>query len=188
MRENDGDERLVELDEKLPAILSSQARPSDARESLGFAQRCYQKILHGPSARLWAEGFEAQPNLADDMNVQNRYNAACAAALAGSGQGKDDPALDNEKRARWRKPAIDWLKADLTAWSKTLESGSPLVQQQAITQTLQQWKADTDLAGLRDAPALAKLPDDEQKACRALWSEVDSLLAKSRGTKSKPGN
>ncbi len=43
------------------------------------------------------------------------------------------------------------------------------------------------LAGLRDATALAKLPEDEQKACRALWTEVDVLLAKVLGTDPKSG-
>jgi hypothetical protein len=36
------------------------------------------------------------------------------------------------------------------------------------------------LAGLRDEAALAKLPEDEQEACRALWAEVDALLTKAR--------
>ena len=37
----------------------------------------------------------------------------------------DDPPLDSEKKAHWRKQAIDWLKAELTAWSKILESSPP---------------------------------------------------------------
>jgi len=177
-------ERLVELDHKLPAILTGKARPSDALETLGFAQLCSEKKLHGASARLWAEAFQAQPRLAEDMQVQNRYNAACAAALAGSGQGKDDPPLDEGTKARWRKQAIDWLRADLTAWSKLLESGPPQARQ-PIPETLQHWKADADLSGLRDAAALAKLPENEQQACRGLWAEVDALLAKSHSTNPK---
>ena len=117
---------------------------------------CYMKRVHGASARFWSEAFRFEPKLADDMNVQNRYNAACAAALAGSGQGKDDPPLDDAKKAHWRKQAIDWLKADLAARSKILATGPPQAKQ-LVTQTLQHWKADTDLAGLRDADAMAKL-------------------------------
>ncbi len=169
--------RLVELDSKLPAILGGLVKPSDALETLGFAELCYSKKLHRASARFWSEAFQAQPKLAEDMNVQNRYNAACAAALAGSGQGKDDPPLDDAAKARWRKQAIDWLKADLAARSKILDTARPQVRQ-AVTQTLQYWKADTDLAGLRDAAALAKLPEDEKKTCRALWAGVDALLSK----------
>ncbi len=177
-------ERLVELDRKLPAILAGKARPLDAAETLAFAMLCYDKKLHGASARLWSESFQSQPKLAEDMQVQNRHNAACAAALAGCGQGKDDTPLDEAAKARWRKQAIDWLKADLAGWSKILESGSPQARQ-AVTQTLQHWKADADLAGIRGPAALAKLPADEQTTCRKLWSQVEALLAKS-GSKPAP--
>jgi Flp pilus assembly protein TadD len=173
-------ERLVELDAKLPAVLSGKLKPANAVEMLGFAQLCYEKQLHGASARLWTEAFQAQPKLADDMQAAHRYNPACAAARAGCGQGKDDPPLDEATRARWRKQALDWLQADLTAWSKLLASGTPQARQ-SIPQTLQHWKADPDLAGIRDPAALAKLPEDEQKTCRRLWAEVDALLAKARG-------
>jgi len=182
-----GIERMVKLDRKLPAILAGKAGPSDALESLGFAQLCYDKKLHGASARFWAEALQAQPKLTEDMEAGNRYNAACAAALVGSGQGKDDPPLDDAAKARWRKQAIEWLKADLIAWSKVLESG-PSQARQPIRETLQHWKTDSDLAGLRDAAALAKLPEEERKACRALWAEVDALLAKSQGTNPEQGH
>ena len=171
-------ERLVELDHKLPAIVSGKAKPSNAAEMLAFAQLCYKKKLHGASVRFWSEAFQSQPKLAEDMQVQNRYNAACAAAMAGCGQGKDDPPLDDTAKARWRKQAIDWLKADLAAWTKIVESGPPQARQ-AVSQTLQHWKVDTDLAGIRDPAALAKLPADEQAACRALWAQVEALLGKS---------
>jgi hypothetical protein len=65
----------------------------------------------------------------------------------------------------------------LAAWSKALETGPPEARP-SIATTLQHWKADTDLAGIRDEPALAKLPDAEHKACRAFWAEVDGLLKK----------
>ena len=56
-----------------------------------------------------------------------------------------------------------------------------------VSQKLQRWKADTDLAGIRDETTVKALADDEQKACRELWAEVDALLAKSQGgTASRP--
>ena len=33
-----------------------------------------------------------------------------------------------------------------------------------------------DLAGVRDPEALIKLPQEEQKAWRDLWADVDTLL------------
>jgi hypothetical protein len=47
-----------------------------------------------------------------------------------------------------------------------------------VVSTLQHWKVDPDLASLREPKAVARLTTDEQKACRAVWSEVDALLAK----------
>jgi hypothetical protein len=41
---------------------------------------------------------------------------------------------------------------------------------------LTHWRADPDLAGVRDKPALDKLPDAERMAWRKLWAEVDGLL------------
>jgi serine/threonine-protein kinase len=172
-------ERLLELDTKLPRILSGKVKPTDGAETLALAQLCYDKKLHGSAARLCTEAFEAEPKLADDIQAQHRYNAACAAALAGCGQGKDDPPLDKPAKARWRQQATDWLKAHLAEWSKVLQTGPPAMRK-SIPQTLQHWKADPDLAGLRDPEALKQLPEAEQRACQALWAEVDALLARAQ--------
>jgi hypothetical protein len=40
------------------------------------------------------------------------------------------------------------------------------------------WQKFIDLAGIRDAPALANLPADEQKAFTQLWADVAALLKK----------
>jgi eukaryotic-like serine/threonine-protein kinase len=169
-------ERLVELELKLPELLSGHDKPRNAEDSLVLAQMCYNKKLHGGAARFCADAFVDRPNLAEDMNAQTRYNAACAAALAGSGQSKDDPPLDEKTRLRWRKQAVEWLKADLAAWTKFVATGNAQAKP-IVTKTLEHWKADTDLTALRDAASLTKLPADEQKACRGLWAEVDALLA-----------
>jgi serine/threonine-protein kinase len=116
------------------------------------------------------------PKLAEDMEAGNRYNAARAAALAGAGEGEQEPPPDEPERARWRKKAVEWLRADLARWSEPARSATPAARGE-IAGTLRHWKADADLAGLRDPAAIAALPPDEQAACRALWSEVDALLA-----------
>ena len=46
-------------------------------------------FLNCAAARFYEEAFAAQPKLADDLGAAHRYNAACAAALAGCGQSKD---------------------------------------------------------------------------------------------------
>ena len=42
-------------------------------------------------------------------------------------------------------------------------------------------RKDPDLAGIRDEAALVKLPEEEQKAFRTLWAEVEALLKKASG-------
>ena len=52
-----------------------------------------------------------------------------------------------------------------------------------VIRSLEHWKRDVDLAGLRDKTSLAKLPEPERKACQAFWGEVDELLKKAAGAK-----
>jgi tetratricopeptide (TPR) repeat protein len=180
-------ERLVELDEKLPAVLHGEEQPADAAERLAFADLCVRyKRLPAAAARLWAEAF-ADPELAENVKVLHRYNAACAAALAGSGQGEDGAKLKDKERARWREQAVVWLRADLAAWTKRLEKGTP-ADRAAVQQQMQRWQKDTALAGIRDPAALAKLPEAERETCRKLWADVEALLArvKPKGKEAPP--
>jgi tetratricopeptide (TPR) repeat protein len=173
-------EQAITLAARLPAVLTGDEAPKDAAEELAFAKLCYDMGRHSAATGLFAEALKADRKLAEDRQTQYRYAAACAAALAGCGHGKDAPPPDEAARAGLRTQARDWLRAELAAWSKLIESGPPQARP-AIAQTLEHWKVDPDLAGLREPDELAKLPKDEQTACRALWAEVDDLLAKGRG-------
>jgi hypothetical protein len=173
-------ERLGALESRLPVVLRGEDKPKDAAEGIDFASMAYKTKQVGPSARLYADAFQADHNLAEDMQAENRYNAACAAALTGAAKGDDQPPLDEKEKVRWRKQALDWLRADLAFWSKQVETGKPEAKT-LVGRKLQHWKADSDLAGIRDETAMKELPEDERKACRALWAEVDALLAKAQG-------
>ncbi len=52
----------------------------------------------------------------------SRFAVAVAAALAGCGKGEDAAKLDDKERTRLRQQALTWLRADLEAWGKLLES------------------------------------------------------------------
>src|SRR5262249_6843214 len=93
---------------------------------------------------------------------------------------KDDPAPDAAAKAKLRQQARNWLKSELAAWSKLLQSGPPQANG-AIAQILQHWQKDTDLAGVRETQALQKLPGAERKAWDALWAEWKDLLKKTQG-------
>jgi tetratricopeptide (TPR) repeat protein len=169
-------ERMPDLDGKLPAVLKG-GDPGDTAQQLGLAYLCQIRYeLYATSARLYARAFTADPKLADDLGRQHRYNAACMAALAAAGQGKDADQIDVAGRARLRRQALDWLQDDLKLWSRQIDGDDPK-QLQRAGQVLQHWKRDRDLAALRDPDAVAKLLPDEREACRRLWAEVERLLS-----------
>jgi tetratricopeptide (TPR) repeat protein len=171
-------ERLIELDGKLPAILSGQRRPADAAEGLAAAQLCqmpYRKC-YAAAAHLFSEAFAAKPELIGNGPSPARYDAACAAALAGCGQGKDADKLDGKERARLRRQALDWLRADLAAWGRWLEK-APEARLLFVGQ-LRHWLADSDLAGVREREALATLPEAERQPWRQLWDDVADTLTR----------
>jgi tetratricopeptide (TPR) repeat protein len=167
-------ERLPAREQKLSAVLHGQHNPAPA-ECLEYAELCYLKRLYAGAAQLYAGAFAAVPKLADDLRASHRYNAACNAALAGSGQGDDAKQLDDKKRARRRRQALDWLRADLAARAKQLESGKA-ADRADVQEQMRHWQQDADLTSLRAPDAVAKLPADEQEACRKFWADVAALL------------
>jgi superkiller protein 3 len=169
-------ERLIALEKRLVAVLKGEAKPKDAAERLDLAWLCRQPYQRQYSAatRFYAAAFAAQPKFADDLRHRRRYNAACAAALAGTDRDKDPTKLNAKEQARLRQQALDWLKADLAAWAKLADG--PAAQHPAVRQVLRHWCADADLAGVRDKSALDKLPAGERDAWRKLWADVDGLL------------
>jgi serine/threonine-protein kinase len=172
-------ERLVASEAKLGAILRAGAEPDNAQERLLLAQMCYHKQWHVAAARFLGDAFKADGKLAEDMQAGNRYNAACSAALAGSGKSKDGPPLGQEAQQRLRRQALDWLKADLAYWTKQVETSRPQAKV-IVSQHLQHWKTDPDLAGIRDREALKRLPEDERNTWGAFWGNVDSVLGRAR--------
>ena len=140
---------------------------------------CQSKKLYHAGARLFADAFAADPKLADDLKSADRYNAACFAVLAAAGQGEDAAKLDDAERARLRRQALDWLRADLTLWTRQLESGQPADRPEARRMLLH-WQDDGDLAGLRDEATLAGLPEAERKEWQGLWGDVKALLERAQ--------
>jgi eukaryotic-like serine/threonine-protein kinase len=177
-------EPLAALEARLPAILKGNDRPKDVAERLDLAQMCYNKKLFAAAARYWGEALDEDSKVGNDRRLQHRYNAACSAALTASGQSKDEPPLDVGAKASLRIRARDWLRAELAAWSRLLQSGPPTARP-TIVFTMQHWRRDVDLAAVRDAAALAKVPEAERKEWQAIWEEVDALIRKA--SDAKPG-
>jgi serine/threonine protein kinase/Flp pilus assembly protein TadD len=167
-------ERLVAHD-KLPDVLSGKVQPADTAERLALARFCQEhKKRYAAAARFYAEAFVAEPKLIGAQPSGHRYNAACAAALAGCGQGEDAKSLDDKERTRLRRQALDWLRAELAGWRRLLEN-EPAKARAAVMQQLQHWQNDPDFAGVRGSKALGQLPAAERPGWQKLWQEVEEL-------------
>jgi tetratricopeptide (TPR) repeat protein len=169
-------EKLARLDVRLPAVLAGKDKPKNAAEHLDFALLCQRhRHRYAAAARLYAEAFAAQPTLADNLQKGHRYNAACAAALAGCGKGEEGFRLPEQHHSKWRKQALTWLQADLDAWRRLFEKDPDKVRP-VIIGKMQHWQSDADFAGLRGQEALARLPDSERLAWQKLWAGVRETL------------
>ena len=140
-----------------------------------------QNLVSYHLGRLRAERLVAARRSTFDARDAYYYLdlANCAAALAAAGQGKDARKLADEERARLRQQALDWLRADLTAWTRVMGKGPPEARQ-LLAQALQHWQKGPDLAGLRDKAALDQLPAAERDAWQRLWANVNALLQRTQ--------
>jgi serine/threonine protein kinase/tetratricopeptide (TPR) repeat protein len=173
-------EQVARLANRLPEVLQGKDQPKDAAECLAFARLCqlYRKQYRA-AARFYEDAFARQPALAEDLPSGNRYNAACAATLAGCGQAQDAGGLSDQERAGLRKQALGWLRAELEACRRLLEKG-PDTNRPAIARHLAHGLEDTDFAGVRGEQALAKLPEAERGGWQQLWADVGDTLARAQ--------
>jgi serine/threonine-protein kinase len=177
--------RLSAARDKLPAYQDGNYTPASNAERLDLGEWCRIRKLHRTAARIYAQAFAADPKLADNVGNGLRYIAACSAALAACGNGEEAANLDGVERARLRKQALDWLRANLAVRTNQLDSGTP-ASRAGVLRALRPWQQDPDLAGIRDPEALARLPEAERKELEALWAEVQALL--DRAQENSPGS
>ena len=165
---------LLALEGSLPAIVQGKDKPAPA-DCLDLAELCFVKKHYATAARLYAEALAATPGLTEGLRAGHRFNAARAAALAGCRRGDDVAGLGESEQKDLRNQARDWLRLDLAAWARKVDTGTEADRIQA-QKTLAPWRDDPALAGLRDADALERLPPAERQECQALWQEVAALL------------
>jgi serine/threonine-protein kinase len=169
---------------KLPAFLDGNYQPVDNDERLALLGTCQFMNRPRAIARLYADAFATDPRLAEDLHAGHRLRAARAASLAGCGLGSDGAKLSMTERSAWRRQACEWLRADLAACTKLLDGQAP-DSRILVRNPLVNWKADPDLAGLREASEIDRLSPDEKPEWLALWQAVDTLLSRARETKPK---
>jgi len=160
---------------RLEAVRRGEATPTGADECLKLGFFAYHTKLNRTAAWLYAEAFAAEPKRAEEMDGWYHYSAVCFAALAAAGEGRDAQLLPDKVVVMLRRQALHWLRANLAAWRRRGESARPEDRRQLV-RAMQQWQGDSDLASIRDADALAKLPADEQEDFSKLWDDVAALL------------
>jgi eukaryotic-like serine/threonine-protein kinase len=159
---------------KLPEFLAGKYQPRDNDERLALVGVCQYENRSVALVQLYADMFESDPRLAEDTQVRHRWEAACAAALAGCGRCVDAESLDEEARRRWRDQGRLWLHADLAELCKPQTDAA--AASNSVKQWLLSWQANTDLAGVRELAELTKLSEDERRAWLALWKEVADAI------------
>jgi serine/threonine protein kinase/Flp pilus assembly protein TadD len=172
-------ERLIEMDAHEAAGKQSFA---DAGERLLYGAHCFRTRRLDQSARHFEEALADNSPGAADLVSRYRYNAACAAALAGIGEGDDTSSLTEAQLARRRGQARDWIRACLQESARVLESKDQDAPAKTVSR-FEHWLRDPDLRGIRDQEYIAKLVPDERESCIRLWNEVRELLARARTKK-----
>ena len=163
----------------LPKVLSGESQPADTAERIALAMLCQHQSrqFYVACAGFYSDGFAADPKLTN--HYPYRYNAACAAALAGCGQGKDAANLGAGEYARLRKQSLAWLGAELDAWRLKLDK-NPQKDCTAVGKQMQHWQQDPDFRGVRSPEALAKLHEAERRLWQQFWQNVEELSKRAR--------
>jgi tetratricopeptide (TPR) repeat protein len=172
-------QQYAALDAKLRAVQDGKEKPANAPEQIELARWCVRKRAYVAAVRFYRDAFTAEPKLAEAVPAPTRYDAACAAALAGCDQGSDADKVNDQKQALFRQQSLQWLRQDLAWWSKALDDGTEKTRAE-VRKRMQHWLADGDLAGVRTRDSLARFPDAERVQWEKLWSEVDALLRRVR--------
>jgi tetratricopeptide (TPR) repeat protein len=169
---------LVEREARLADVLSGKAQvtPLQRRQ---LAAVCLLKKRYGDAVRLFDESFAAQPPPAGELQADVRFEAACAAI--GAAEQSDDLA----ERARLLDKAMKWMGADLTMWVQVLNGGKES-DRKYLLKTVYLWRSEPRLASIRDAEALRRWPPELQAQCRALWHDVNALIALAEAAAPQP--
>jgi tetratricopeptide (TPR) repeat protein len=173
-------QRMAALLPRLDDVLAGRTVPATPAEAIDFALLCRQPFRgqHAAAVRLFDRAFTDDPKLADDLTNSNRYDAACSAALAGSGQGADAPA-EPAGRAALRGQALAWLRARLAPKTMQAASDKPADRQSAAG-GLTGWLDEGFLAAVRPGNPKYDLPADERAGWESFWSDVRATIEAAR--------
>jgi serine/threonine-protein kinase len=165
-------EMMRRLASNIDAVLADPHTGASPLERAHLGSICRMNGRFADAVRFYTDAFAAAPSLTEDPSNGFRYQAACAAALAGRETGLTPEAGGASQRASYRQQARQWLSADVQLLRVQVERQSA---REHLRNILLRWQADPALAGIREASLLRALPEDERKQCVDLWSRVKEL-------------
>ena len=163
---------MLALEKRQAGFMLSGARPLNVSDAALRADWCAYHQHYTEAVAIYAEAFARNPKLADNSSNSYRYNAACCAALAADGKGREPPLLS--ERPEYRRQARTWLEAQFAQRKRSFEAN----ENSARTQTrkdLEEWLLDADLASIRNPARLRELHPDEQALFERFWRDVRAL-------------
>jgi tetratricopeptide (TPR) repeat protein len=149
-------------------ILRGAAASASAEELFAVAILEHERGRLAASATLFARALSHDP--LPQLLADHRSVAAQVAARAGTGAGTDASTTDGFARAAHRRNAITWLRAALA---------DAQARRTAATDA-RAWLENKSFAKIREEPAIASFPDEEQESLRAFWEEVRAIAGPSR--------
>jgi hypothetical protein len=170
--------RMDEADADVhPSLLTPDEHERDLWESVvsGVWVHFVREHHYAAAARWFATAFKAEPHLIAGPPRTARYLAACAAARAGSGQGRDAEEVGEEGRVGFRRQALGWLRDELEA-RRSLE-GQP-DKAAWLANDLGLWLWDSHFDDVRGPESLARLPEPGRQAWQKLWADVADTVAR----------
>ncbi|MHC4956377.1 MAG: tetratricopeptide repeat protein [Planctomycetota bacterium] len=179
------DPKYVEARGELGKALLANGRADEAVASGRKGVELDPKSANARFWLAWAYIHQGRLNVAlpclrktielDPGHVYAQYCVACILSRFAAGEGPRDRA----ERARMRQEALELLRLVLASYTKRLESGNP-TERAAARDELRHLRQDPDLATIREAAALARLPAEERKAFGRFWADAAALHDKAK--------
>lgn len=167
-------EQCAALAPNLENALTDVTRITDNSDRLGYALVCYYRGEYAAGVALYQEAFRQDPQIAEDFGNGHRYTAALMAVLAADKQSDTADEQDESQLSRWREQARVWLRAELDAVTRFMQSGDAR-HARAAASRMQFWQIDEELSSVRDAEGSSTLPAAQRSEWERFWNDVKSV-------------
>jgi tetratricopeptide (TPR) repeat protein len=160
----------------LDALARGERAPTDLSpaEASELARAARELGRHRAAASLFERALDRGPAAGEEAGSNDRWLAACSAALTAAGRGSEGADSTPEERARWRARAWQWLEEDLAALRVRCAAAAGEERERLVGE-LDPWLADGALRELRAGTETEPWSAAERERNQALWAAVRDL-------------